>query len=132
MASMNPLSSTDRNWRIRSLATGSARTRMDMIMLLSSKYLSYILLDPDPSRQPAEFPETAELRGETGAMAPVPTQHSVQGDGDGVEGEAGEAADHGAVDADVLQVGTEQQLETPGGLLRIPSVDGSADERCDL
>src|SRR5215470_2482241 len=41
---------------------------------------------------------------------------SVEDGCDAVEGESGEAADHGAVDADELQVRTEEQLESAGRL----------------
>ena len=50
------------------------------------------------------------------------------GHADGVQGQAGQPADDGAVDPDVLQVRAEQQLEAAGGLDRVPPADGPADQ----
>ena len=49
-----------------------------------------------------------------------------------MEGQAGDGADDGAVDPDVLEVGAEQQLEAGGGLLGVPAGDGAADEGGDV
>src|SRR5687767_10126408 len=57
---------------------------------------------------------------------------SAQDEGGAVDGEAGEAADDGAVDADELEVPTEERLELVGGLGRVPAGDGGRDERGDL
>ena len=61
--------------------------------------------------------------------SPTIRKGSVEDVGDGVEGKAGEATDHRAVDADVLQVRAEQQLETARRLRRVPSFDRAAHER---
>ena len=47
---------------------------------------------------------------------------------DRVDPEAGECADDRPVDADELQVGPEQQLEPPRGLVGVPPRDRAADE----
>ena len=45
--------------------------------------------------------------------------------GYGVEGQAGEAADDGAVDPDELQIRPEQQLQAPGRLAPRPTAGWS-------
>ena len=52
--------------------------------------------------------------------------------GDRVQGQPGEGTDDGAVDADELQVGSEQQLEPLGRLLAVPPGDGRAHQLADL
>ena len=47
---------------------------------------------------------------------------------DRVDTQAGECADDRPVDADELQVGPEQQLEPPRGLVGVPPCDRPADE----
>ena len=46
--------------------------------------------------------------------------------------EAGEAADDGAVDADVLQVAADLEFDAVAGLVGVPTLDGRGDEVGDL
>ncbi len=56
----------------------------------------------------------------------------MEGVGEGVEDESGEAADHRAVDADVLKVRSEEELEAAGRLFAVPTFDGAAHQGGDL
>src|SRR4051794_33961520 len=51
---------------------------------------------------------------------------------DRVDEQPGEAADHGAVDADELEVPADLQLDAPGGLVRVPPLDRRGDEVAHL
>src|SRR6201996_2064952 len=59
------------------------------------------------------------------ATGPV---RSGQADADRVQDQADQRADHGAVDADELQVPAQQQLQLAGGLVGIPALDRAGDQ----
>ena len=67
--------------------------------------------------------------GHLGARLPIlpRQQHD-----DGVDHEADQRADDGAVDADVLEVAADVELDALGGFLRIPTFDGVGDDAGDL
>jgi hypothetical protein len=84
------------------------------------------------------------LNAHNGSRASPPTERrrealgergwheSSDGLADGVDEQTGHSSDDRAVDADVLQVGSEQQLELIRGAPRIPLGDGARDERIDV
>src|ERR1700755_91483 len=53
---------------------------------------------------------------------------SGQAEGDGVQDQAHAGADHRAVNADVLQIAAEEQLQLAGRLGGVPTLDGAGDE----
>jgi hypothetical protein len=57
---------------------------------------------------------------------------SVEQQGDGVDGDAGQRADDSAVDADELQVAPGEQLHLTSGLGAVPPVDDVPDQRREL
>src|SRR5918995_3088470 len=64
---------------------------------------------------------------------PLPrSEERLDARGDRVDREAGERADHRAVDADELQIASDLQLELLGGLTRVPALDGLGDDPGDL
>jgi hypothetical protein len=49
-----------------------------------------------------------------------------------VQDQADAGADHGAVDADELEVRAEEQFQLAGGLLGVPALDGAGDQAGEL
>jgi inner membrane transporter RhtA len=63
---------------------------------------------------------------------PAASSRLVQGQGDGMQGQAHAGADHGAVNSNELQVPPEQQLKLAGGLLGVPALDRSGNQAGQL
>src|SRR5690242_7716561 len=65
-------------------------------------------------------------------MPTPPPYLSAESHGDGVEGQPHARSHHGAVDADVLQVASEEQFQLTRRLRGIPPLDGPGDKTGEL
>src|SRR5215469_4388292 len=83
-------------------------------------------------RQATSFGRPTFTESKRPAGRTMITSMSGQRQDDGVQGQADAGSDHCAVDPDVLQVVSEQQLQLGRGLCGVPSPDRAGDEAGEL